>query len=170
MKRVHPEFAYQSRELEGQIEGTLGDPPNKKNYQMMVDALVSEYAGGSGIDDVNLMAFALVDKIKFLDPKGLLREAADYEARPGQGVRHGRVHGRGRRGDVRVDDGKPSRAGAPGDHHRLPLQAPAALGRRRPVARTARPRNDEGDDENEDEEGMVSDDFTGIFDGEGERE
>ena len=78
MKRVHPEFAYQSRELEGQIEGTLGDPPNKKNYQMMVDALVSEYAGGSGIDDVNLMAFALVDKIKFLDAKGLLREAADY--------------------------------------------------------------------------------------------
>ena len=83
MKRVHPEFAYQSRELEGQIEGTLGDPPNKKNYQMMVDALVSEYASGSGIDDVNLMAFALVDKIKFLDPKGLLREAADYE---GDGV------------------------------------------------------------------------------------
>ena len=79
MKRVHPEFAYQSRELEGQIDGTLGDPPNKKNYNMMVDALVSEYAGGSGIDDVNLMAFALVDKIRFKDPKGLLREAADYE-------------------------------------------------------------------------------------------
>ena len=79
MKRVHPEFAYQSRELEGQIDGTLGDPPNKKNYDMMVDALVSEYAGGSGIDDVNLMAFALVDKIRFTDPKGLLREAADYE-------------------------------------------------------------------------------------------
>ena len=79
MKRVHPEFAYQSRELEGQIDGTLGDPPNKKNYNMMVDALVSEYAGGSGIDDVNLMAFALVDKIRFTDPKGLLREAADYE-------------------------------------------------------------------------------------------
>jgi len=78
MKRVHPEFAYQSRELEGQIDGTLGDPPNRKNYDMMVDALVSEYAGGSGIDDVNLMAFALVDKIKFLDPKGLMREAADY--------------------------------------------------------------------------------------------
>ena len=28
MTRVHPEFAYQSRELEGQIDGTLGDPPN----------------------------------------------------------------------------------------------------------------------------------------------
>ncbi len=79
MKNVHPEFSFQSRELEGQIEGTLGDPPNRKNYDMMVGALVSEYAAGSGLDDVNLMAFALVDCIKFKDPKGLLREAADYE-------------------------------------------------------------------------------------------
>lgn len=79
MKNVHPEFSFQSRELDGQIEGTLGDPPNKKNYNMMVSALVSEYASGSGLDDVNLMAFALVDCIKFKDPKGLLREAADYE-------------------------------------------------------------------------------------------
>jgi hypothetical protein len=31
-------------------------------------------------------------------------------------------------------------------------------------------RGDEGDDEDENEEGMVSDDFTGIFDAEGERE
>ena len=79
MKHVHPEFSFQSRELEGQIEGTLGDPPNRKNYDMMVGALVSEYAGGSGLDDVNLMAFALVDRIRFTDPKGLMREAADYE-------------------------------------------------------------------------------------------
>lgn len=79
MKNVHPEFSFQSRELEGQIEGTLGDPPNKKNYNMMVSALVSEYASGAGLDDVNLMAFALVDCIKFKDPKGLMREAADYE-------------------------------------------------------------------------------------------
>ena len=79
MKHVHPEFSFQSRELEGQIEGTLGDPPNRKNYDMMVNALVSEYASGSGLDDVNLMAFALVDRIRFLDPKGLMREAADYE-------------------------------------------------------------------------------------------
>src|SRR3954449_13418669 len=79
MKRVHPEFAYQARELEGQIEGVLGDPPNRKNYDMMVEALVSEYASGGGIDDVNMMAFALVDKIRFTDPKGLLREASDYE-------------------------------------------------------------------------------------------
>ncbi|MDK6077606.1 hypothetical protein [Massilia varians] len=80
MKNVHPEFSFQSRELDGQIEGTLGDPPNKKNYDMMVGALVSEYASGSGLDDVNLMAFALVDCIRFKDPKGLLREAADYES------------------------------------------------------------------------------------------
>ena len=79
MKHVHPEFSFQSRELEGQIEGTLGDPPNRKNYDMMVGALVSEYASGSGLDDVNLMAFALVDRIRFTDPKGLMREAADYE-------------------------------------------------------------------------------------------
>ena len=79
MKKVHPEFAYQSRELGGQIDGILGDPPNRKNYDMMVGALVSEYAGGSGLDDVNLMAFALVDRIRFTDPKGLMREAADYE-------------------------------------------------------------------------------------------
>lgn len=80
MKNVHPEFSFQSRELDGQIEGTLGDPPNKKNYDMMVGALVSEYASGSGLDDVNLMAFALVDCIRFKDPKGLLREAGDYES------------------------------------------------------------------------------------------
>jgi hypothetical protein len=79
MKRVHPEFAFQSRELEGQIDGTLGDPPDRKNYNMMVQALVSEYTNGDGLDDVNMMAFALVDRLRFSDPKGLMREAADYE-------------------------------------------------------------------------------------------
>lgn len=79
MRRIHPEFAYQSRELEGQIEGILGDPPNRKNYDMMVDALVGEYASGGGVEDVNMMSFALVDQIRFTDPKGLLRESGDYE-------------------------------------------------------------------------------------------
>ncbi|MES3025666.1 MAG: hypothetical protein V4857_29155 [Pseudomonadota bacterium] len=79
MKRVHPEFAYQSRELGGQIDGILGDPPNRKNYQMMQDALAAEYAGGGGIEDVNMMSFALVDHISFSDPKGLLAESAEYE-------------------------------------------------------------------------------------------
>ena len=79
MRKVHPEFAYQSRELGGQIEGILGDPPDHKNYQRMVEALVSEYASGGGIEDVNMMAFALVDHIEFSNPKGLLAEAEDYE-------------------------------------------------------------------------------------------
>jgi hypothetical protein len=79
MRKVHPEFAYQSRELEGQIEGILGDPPDRKNYQRMVDALVGEYAQGGGIEDVNMLAFALADHIEFSNPKGLLAEAEDYE-------------------------------------------------------------------------------------------
>ena len=79
MRKVHPEFAYQSRELDGQIEGILGDPPDHKNYKNMVNALVSEYASGGGIEDVNMLAFALVDHIEFNDPKGLLAEAEDYE-------------------------------------------------------------------------------------------
>lgn len=79
MTKVHPEFAYQSRELGGQIDGILGDPPNRKNYDMMVGALVGEYTDGGGIEDVNMMSFALVDCISFSNPKGLLREAADYD-------------------------------------------------------------------------------------------
>jgi hypothetical protein len=79
MRKVHPEFAYQSRELEGQIDGILGDPPNRKNYQMMQQALMSEYAEGGGIEDVNMMSFALVDHIRFIDPKGLLAQSAQYD-------------------------------------------------------------------------------------------
>ncbi|MDQ1817621.1 hypothetical protein RBA41_30375 [Massilia sp. CCM 9210] len=79
MRKVHPEFAYQSRELGGQIDGILGDPPNRKNYDLMVGALVSEYASGGGIEDVNMMSFALVDHITFSNPKGLLAEAGEYE-------------------------------------------------------------------------------------------
>ena len=79
MRKVHPEFAYQSRELGGQIEGILGDPPNQKNYDLMVGALVGEYADGGGIEDVNMMSFALVDHIAFDDPKGLLAESLHYE-------------------------------------------------------------------------------------------
>ena len=79
MRKVHPEFAYQSRELGGQIDGILGDPPNQKNYDLMVGALVGEYADGGGIEDVNMMSFALVDSITFSNPKGLLAESGDYE-------------------------------------------------------------------------------------------
>ena len=79
MRKVHPEFAYQSRELGGQIDGILGDPPNRKNYDLMVGALVSEYASGGGIEDVNMMSFALVDFITFSNPKGLLAESVEYD-------------------------------------------------------------------------------------------
>ena len=79
MKKVHPEFAYQSRELGGQIDGILGDPPNRKNYDSMVNALVGEYASGSGIEDVNMLSFALVDHIEFSDPKGLLAASEEYD-------------------------------------------------------------------------------------------
>ncbi len=79
MRKVHPEFAYQSRELGGQIDGILGDPPNRKNYQMMQQALMSEYADGGGIEDVNMMSFALVDHIRFIDPKGLLAQSVQYD-------------------------------------------------------------------------------------------
>jgi hypothetical protein len=79
MRKVHPEFAYQSRELGGQIDGILGDPPNRKNYDMMQAALMSEYAAGGGIEDVNMMSFALVDHLTFSNPKGLLAEAGEYE-------------------------------------------------------------------------------------------
>ncbi len=79
MRKVHPEFAYQSRELGGQIDGILGDPPNRKNYDQMVNALMSEYASGSGIEDVNMMSFALVDHIGFNDSKGLLAASEHYD-------------------------------------------------------------------------------------------
>ena len=79
MIRVHPEFAYQSRELGGQIEGILGDPPNRKNYLSMVNALVGEYASGGGIEDLNMLSFALVDHIEFNNPKGLLAASEDYD-------------------------------------------------------------------------------------------
>jgi hypothetical protein len=86
MRRVHPEFAYQSRELGGQIEGILGDPPNRKNYELMLSSLVGEYASGSGIEDVNMMSFALVDHIQFSDPKGLLAHSAQYDEGDPQAV------------------------------------------------------------------------------------
>ena len=79
MSKVHHEFAYQARELAGQIEGILGDPPDHKNYKKMLDTLVSEYANGGGIEDLNMMAFALVDVIEFHDPKAVLKDAEDFE-------------------------------------------------------------------------------------------
>lgn len=79
MKNIHPEFAYQSRELGIQIEDTLGDPPDKRNYAMVVKSLLGEYAKGAGIDDVNFLSFALADSLQFKDPAGLLAQSARYD-------------------------------------------------------------------------------------------
>ncbi len=79
MKDIHPEFAYQARELGIQIEDTLGDPPDRRNYASVVKALIAEYANGSGIDDVNMLSFALADHLCFNDPAGLLAQAANYD-------------------------------------------------------------------------------------------
>jgi hypothetical protein len=170
MRKVHHEFAYQSRELEGQIEGILGDPPDRKNYKMMVDALMSEYASGGGIEDVNMMAFALVDVIKFANPKAVLAEAQEY------------------------DDGDPARVFALAEcPDGEPAKMLAAIEQNFPeIGRQAiitaclhkHPRlwdeedtsldqlaaNDDGDDEDGyDEAGEATDDFAQMFDQEGDR-
>ena len=167
MKNVHPEFSFQSRELEGQIEGTLGDPPNRKNYDMMVGALVSEYADGGGIYDVNMRAFALVDKIRFLDPKGLMREAADYaDGDPARVFAMAECTG---------DDGKAMYEGMTANYPELARQAiiTAFLFKNQnrwdddDQSLEQLGRNDDGDDV--DDNGDATDDFTGLFD-EGDRD
>ncbi|KFC62955.1 MULTISPECIES: hypothetical protein [unclassified Massilia] len=169
MKNVHPEFSFQSRELDGQIEGTLGDPPNKKNYDMMVGALVSEYASGSGLDDVNLMAFALVDCIRFKDPRGLLREAADYE-----GDDPARVFAMA---ECEGEQGRAMYEAMTANYPELARQAiiTAFLYKNqgrwededRDFARLGE--GDEGDDDDMDDT-AATDDFTQLFDADGERE
>jgi hypothetical protein len=167
MKKVHPEFAFQSRELEGQIDGTLGDPPNRKNYDMMVQALVSEYANGDGLDDVNMMAFALVDRIRFSDPKGLVREAMDYESDDPAKVFA--------MANCDVDEqGKAMYASVCENHPELARQAIVTAFLFKNQARWEDDdqsleqlgRNDDGDDDDLDES-AVGDDFSQMFDQEG---
>lgn len=79
MKKIDPEFAYQSRELGIQMEDTLGDPPDRKYYERVIRALIGEYAKGTGIDDVNMLGFALVDHLSFDDPAALLAQCAQYD-------------------------------------------------------------------------------------------
>jgi hypothetical protein len=79
--KIHQEFAFQSRELGVQIEDTLGDPPDHKNYARVIHALINEYAKGSEIDDVNMLSFALTDYLRFDDPAGLLAQCKEYENR-----------------------------------------------------------------------------------------
>jgi len=79
MKRIHPEFAFQSRELGVQIEDTLGEPPDRKNYAKVVKSLIGEFAKGTEIEDVNLLSFALVEYMVFADPAGLLAQSKQYD-------------------------------------------------------------------------------------------
>lgn len=79
MNRIHPEFAYQSRELGVQIEDTLGEPPDRKNYARVIKSLIGEYANGADMDDVNLLSFALADHLCFDDPAGLLAQCRQYD-------------------------------------------------------------------------------------------
>lgn len=76
---IHHEFAYQSRELGAQIEDTLGEPPDRKNYARVIASLLGEYANGTEIDDVNLLSFALADYLSFDDPAGLLAQCKQYD-------------------------------------------------------------------------------------------
>jgi hypothetical protein len=76
---IHHEFAYQSRELGVQIEDTLGEPPDRKNYARVIQSLLGEYAKGTEIDDVNLLSFALADHLRFDDPAGLLAQCKQYD-------------------------------------------------------------------------------------------
>jgi len=80
-KNIHQEFAYQSRELGVQIEDTLGDPPDRKNYANVIKSLIGEYIKGTDIDDVNMLSFALVDHLRFDDPAGLFAQCKEYESR-----------------------------------------------------------------------------------------
>jgi len=79
MKSIHPEFMYQSRELGIQIEDTLGEPPDRRNYERVIDALIGEFAKGTEIDDVNLLSFALANHLVFADAPGLLAESRHYD-------------------------------------------------------------------------------------------
>jgi len=79
MKRIHPEFAFQSRELGAQIEDTLGEPPDRKNYAKVVKSLIGEFTKGIEIEDVNLLSFALVEFMTFVDPAGLLAQSKQYD-------------------------------------------------------------------------------------------
>lgn len=79
MKTIHPEFMYQSRELGIQIEDTLGEPPDKRNYDRVIDALIGEFASGFEIGDVNLLSFALVNHLVFDDAQGLMEESRQYD-------------------------------------------------------------------------------------------
>src|ERR1035437_2834620 len=79
MKSIHPEFMYQSRELGIQIDDTLGEPPDRRNYDRVINALIGEFANGLELGDVNLLSFALANHLVFDDAPGVLAEGSQYE-------------------------------------------------------------------------------------------
>jgi hypothetical protein len=79
MNNIHPEFIYQSRELGIQIDDMLGEPPDRRNYDRVIDALIGEFANGFEIGDVNLLSFALANHLVFDDAPGLLAESRQYD-------------------------------------------------------------------------------------------
>jgi hypothetical protein len=79
MKNIHPEFMYQSRELGIQIDDMLGDPPDRRNYDRVINALIDEFASGFEIGDVNLLSFALANHLVFDDIPGLMAESRQYD-------------------------------------------------------------------------------------------
>ena len=142
---------------------------------MMVQALVSEYANGDGLDDVNMMAFALVDRIRFTDPKGLVREAVDYEGNgdPARVFAMANCDG--------DEEGKSMYASICEKHPELARQAIVTAFLYKNQQRwedddqslDQLAQDDEGDDEELDENSIsaAGDDFTQIFDQEsGDRE
>ncbi|GAB5605384.1 hypothetical protein [Sideroxyarcus sp. TK5] len=79
MKKIHQEFLYQTRELGFQVSDTMGEPPDRKRYTRVVESLLGEYAKGTGLDDVNMLSFALADHLVFGNEDGLIAEAAEYD-------------------------------------------------------------------------------------------
>jgi hypothetical protein len=136
---------------------------------------VSEYANGDGLDDVNMMAFALVDRIRFTDPKGLIREAYDYESDvPSRVFAMANCDGNGGDDD---DEGRAMYAAICDNHPDLARQAIVTAFLYKNQARwedddqslDQLAKDDEGDDELD--ETSVGDDFSQLFDQDGgERE
>jgi hypothetical protein len=79
MKSIHPEFMYQSRELGIQIDDMLGEPPDRRNYDRVINALIGEFASGFEVGDVNLLSFALANHLVFADAPGLLEASRHYD-------------------------------------------------------------------------------------------
>ena len=122
------------------------------------------------MDDVNLMAFALVDRIRFTHPKSVIREAADYEGgNPAPVFAMANCDGdaAGTAMSAAMCEPHPERARraiVTAFLHKNPARWEDDDQSLDQLAR-----DDEGDDDELDES-AVGDDFAQLFDQEGERE